>query len=156
MIMLISVMLMKNLQVRLVKNKKELEKVFKIRTVVFVDEQKVPSDLELDEFDTLSKAKHVIALYKGKPIGAARIRFIKKKAKLERLALLKKYRGKGFGKAVMDYMVNYCKKKKPKEIILHGQCYAEKFYRKLGFVPRGKTFMDAGIEHIEMYLKSLE
>jgi len=144
---------MQDLKIRLVKNKKELEKVFKIRIIVFVDEQKVPPELELDEFDTLSKAKHVIMLYKGKPIGAARIRFPKNNAKLERLALLKEYRGKGFGKAIIEYMVEYCQKKKPKEIVLHGQCYAENFYRKCGFIPRGKIFMDAGIKHIEMYLK---
>jgi len=143
-----------DLKIRLVKNKKELEKVFKIRMTVFVDEQKVPPELELDEFDILSKAKHVIALYKGKPAGAARIRFPGNKAKLERLALLKKYRGNGFGKMIIEYMVKYCKKKNPKEILLHSQCYAEKFYRKCGFIPRGKIFLDAGIRHIEMYLKS--
>ena len=78
----------KNLKVRLIKNKKELGKVLKMREIVFIKEQNVPKDVEKDKLDKV--AKHVIVLYKNKPIGCARIRFIGKKAKLERIAILKK------------------------------------------------------------------
>ena len=54
----------------------------------------------------------------------------------------------------MGYLINYCKKKKVNEIVLHSQCYIEDFYKKCGFKTRGKTFMDAGIKHIEMYIKA--
>ncbi len=53
----------------------------------------------------------------------------------------------------MDYLINYCRKKEVKEIFLYSQYYIKDFYEKCGFIPRGKTFVDAGIEHIEMYLK---
>lgn len=141
---------MKNLNVRLIKNKKELDKVHKIREIVFIEEQKVPKELEYDEYE--SSSTHIIAFYDEKAIGAGRIRIKKdNRIKLERIAVLKEYRGKNVGKAIMDFMVNYSKKKIPKEIYLHGQFYAIKFYEKCGFKVRGKPFGEAGIEHIEMY-----
>ncbi len=144
---------MKDLEVRLIKNKKEMQAVLKVREIVFIKEQKVPRHLDLDGLD--KEARHVLVSYKNRPVGCARIRFIGKKAKLERLALLKRYRGMGFGKAITEYLISYCKKKKVKEIILHSQYYLKDFYGKLGFKPRGKTFMEAGIKHIEMYLKPI-
>ena len=125
--------------------------MFKIRENVVIKVQNVPEKREKDELD--KTAKHVIVIYKNKQIGCARIRFINKKAKLERIALLKKFRSKGFGKAIMDYLINYCKKKKVKEINLHSQYYIKDFYKSCGFKQRGKIFMDAGIKHIDMYLK---
>lgn len=139
-------------KIRLVKNKKELENVFKIRHIVFIKEQNVPENIEIDKFD--KSAKHMIVLYKNKPIGCARIRFIGSKAKLERIAVLKSYRGKGFGKMIVNYMVNYCKNKNVKKIIMNSQYYLKDYYKKFGFKPRGKTFVEAGIKHIEMYRNS--
>ena len=107
----------KNLEVRLVKNRKELDNVMKIREIVFIREQKVPKGLEADGLDKLSK--HVIVFYKNKPIGCARIRIIGKKAKLERIALLKGYRGRGFGNAIVNYLIKYCKSRKFKNIFMN-------------------------------------
>ncbi len=144
-------MLKSNIKIKLVKNKKDLDKVFKIREIVFVKEQNVPLNRDRDEFDDV--AKHVLVLYNNKPVGCARIRFINKKAKLERIAILKKYRGKGFGKKILDYLIKYCKKKNIKNIMMDAQYYLRDYYKKLGFNPRGKIFMDAGIKHIRMHLK---
>jgi len=143
---------MKGLKIRLIKNKEEFNQVMRIREIVFVKGQDVPMNREIDGLDESSK--HAVVFYKNKPIGCARIRFVGKKAKLERIALLKKYRNKGFGKIIMDYLVKYCRSKKVKEIVLYSQCYIKEFYGKCGFKERGKTFMDAGIRHIEMYLKA--
>ena len=79
---------MKKNKIRLVKNKKELKQVYKIREIVFIKEQKVAENIEKDKFDRT--AKHFILLYKNKPVGCARIRFIDRKAKLERIAVLKR------------------------------------------------------------------
>ncbi|RLI62298.1 MAG: GNAT family N-acetyltransferase, partial [Candidatus Asgardarchaeum californiense] len=49
--------------------------------------------------------------------------------------------------------VNYCKNKGYSEICLHSQTYIIDFYKKCGFKPRGKTFLEAGIKHIEMYMQ---
>ncbi len=138
------------LKIRLANNKKEVDYVMKIREIVFIKGQKVPKKRELDGFD--ENAKHVIVIYKKTPIGCARIRFLHNKAKLERIALLKQYRGRGFGKNIIKYLVSYCKRKNPKEIVMHAQYYLKDFYNKCGFEERGSIFMDAGIRHIEMYM----
>ena len=104
-----------------------------------------------DSFDKI--AKHAIVFSNKKTIGCARLRFVGKKAKLERIAVLKKYRNKGIGKLIMDYLIGYCKNKKTGEIIVHSQYYAKEFYTKFGFKRRGKIFMDAGIKHVEMIKK---
>jgi len=78
-----------NIKIRLIKNKKELKEIFNIRNIVFGKEEKIPREIDFDGLD--NKAKQVIILYKNKPIGCARIRFIKNKAKLERIAVLKEY-----------------------------------------------------------------
>lgn len=138
------------LTIRLIKNKQELNQVFGIREIVFVKGQNVPVELELNGLD--DEAKHVIVKYGDTPIGTARIRFYGDKAKVERLAVLKKHRGKGIGKKTLRFAVDYCKRKGVKEVVLHAQYYAKDFYEKLGFRSRGKKFMEADIEHIEMYL----
>ena len=140
----------KNLKVRLIKNKKELGKVLTIREIIFIKEQKVSKEIEVDGLDKISK--HIIVFYKAKPIGCARIRFVGKKAKLERIALLKGYRSKGIGKILMYYLINYCKNKNFKNIFMNSQYYLKDYYSKFGFKSRGKPFTEAGIKHIEMYL----
>jgi len=143
---------MKDLKVRLIKNKRELDDVLKIREIVFIKGQNCPRECEMDGLE--NKAKHVIVKYRGKTIGCARVRFLENKAKLERIALLEDYRGKGFGREIMNYLIRYCKRKKVEEIFLHSQSYVKKFYEKCGFKPRGKPFLEAGIKHIEMRMET--
>lgn len=145
---------MKDIKVRLIKNKKELNQVHKIRNAVFIKEQKVSKEIEYDKHE--NSAKHIIAFYKNIPAGCARIRLLKGNknlAKLERIAVLKKYRKKCIGKALLKYMISYSKRKKTKEIMMHAQHYALPFYKKCGFKPRGKIFYEADIKHIEMFIK---
>ena len=142
---------MSGIKIRLAKNNNDLKDIFKIRKIVFIKEQKVPINEEIDGFD--EDSKHIIALYKNSPIGCARIRFIGKKAKLERIAILKNYRGKGFGKNIVEYLIKYSKNKSAGEIVMNAQFYLADYYKKFGFKSRGKTFMEAGIKHIEMCLR---
>jgi predicted GNAT family N-acyltransferase len=139
------------LKIKKVKNKNELDKVFEIRTNVFVKEQNVPIDLEMDGLDR--EAEHFIAYVNNKPIGCARIRIKNNFAKLERIAIIKEHRNKGFGKQLTKFLIDYCKQKKFDEIRLHSQIYVSDFYKKLGFKPVGENFFEAGIAHIEMYMK---
>ena len=139
------------IKIRKVKNKNELNKVFEIRTNVFVKEQKVPIDLELDGLD--QEADHFVVYLDNKMIGCARIRKNKDFAKLERIAIVKEQRNKGFGKQLTKFLIDYCKQKKFNEIRLHSQVYVSDFYKKLGFKPVGENFFEAGIEHKEMYMK---
>lgn len=140
---------MSDLKIRLIKNSSEYNDIVKIRTIVFVKEQKVPRDIEMDEHENTSK--HFIAFYRGKPVGCGRLRFTEGKAKLERIAVLKRYRNKGFGTQILMYIVNYAKRKNSKEIYIHAQYYLKDYYKKLGFRPVGKIFYEAGIKHIKMY-----
>ncbi len=136
--------------IRFVRDKHKLERVQKIREVVFTNEQKISAKLDRDGKD--NEAEHIIAKDGSKTIGTARIRFIDDNAKVERLALLKEYRGKGIGKQILRYAVNYCKKKRVKEVVLHAQCYAMVLFERLGFEPRGQKLGEVGIDHIEMSL----
>ena len=142
---------MKSIKIKLVKNNNELNQVYKIREIIFSREQGVSRNLERDIFDGV--AKHVIVLSKNNPIGCARMRFVNGKAKLERIALLKNYRGKGIGKKVIDYLIKYSKTKKVKKIFMNSQYYLKNYYTKFGFEPIGKPFMEAGIKYIKMCLK---
>lgn len=142
---------MDNIKIRKMKNKNELNKAFEIRTTVFVKEQNVPLNLEMDDLDL--EAEHFIAYLKNKPIGCARIRTNKDFAKLERIAIIKEYRCNGFGTQLTNFLVDYCKQKKFNEICLHSQTNVSDFYKKLGFKPVGEKFFEAGIEHIEMRMK---
>ncbi len=139
-----------NLTVKKVETEQELEQVFNIRKRVFIEEQKVPEKIEMDEFDKTSE--HFIAFLGKKPIGCARVRtntFVK----LERIAILKEYRRKGYGKKLTEFLINYCKKNKSNEILIHSQKYITDFYKKFGFKTIGKPFDEAGIDHIKMVLK---
>jgi len=139
-----------NLEIKKVNNKDDLEKVIDIRKKVFIKEQKVPLDIEIDGLD--QEAEHFIAYLDDEPIGCARIRASNRIAKLERIAIIKKYRGKGFGKKLTKFLINYCRKKNFNEIFLHSQSNTTDFYEKIGFKCRGEAFFEAGIEHMEMYL----
>jgi predicted GNAT family N-acyltransferase len=141
---------MDGLKIRLIKRKYELEAVFKIRKEVFVKGQHVPESMDLDGLD--NNSKQVIVLYQNKPIGCARIRFLDGKAKLERIAILSEYQGKGIGMELMNYLVKYCRRNRVNRVVMHSQYHATGFYEKCGFKTKGEKFMDAGIEHIEMEL----
>lgn len=140
---------MTELKIKKVENEKELKQVFNIRKKVFIEEQNVPVDVEMDEFD--ETAEHFIAYIGVTPIGCARIRtngFVK----LERIAIAKEHRRKGYGTQLTEYLIDISKKDN-KEIIMHSQGYVKNFYKKFGFEIVGEPFYEGGIEHIKMVLK---
>ncbi len=137
-------------KIKRVTTNKELQQVIDIRTKVFVEEQLVPYELEVDGLD--DRAEHLIAYINNNPIGCARIRIIDGYAKLERLAVLKEYRGQGLGQQLTHFAIKYCKTKPVSEIRLHAQLSVAKFYENLGFKRHGKEFDEAGIRHIAMFL----
>ena len=110
--------------------------------------QNVPEELEIDGED--DSATQIIVLLGKKPIGCARIRMVDNKAKLERISILEAYRGKGYGKDLVKFLIKFCLDKKLKEIYMYAQYYLKTFYSTLGFKERGKVFDEAGIKHIEM------
>jgi len=142
----------KKIEVRKIQSNKELYECFKIRTIVFVEEQKVPAVEEIDEFE--DESVHYVLVVDEKIVGTARTRIIENYGKIQRVAILKEYRGKGFGKLLMEKIIEDLKQNKVlKYIKLGGQCSAQNFYEKLGFEAYGDIFDDAGIPHVHMKMK---
>jgi predicted GNAT family N-acyltransferase len=137
-------------QVRQVATEKELKRAFSIRLRVFVREQGVPQEIELDEDDR--KAIHFLATVRGKPVGTARLVVKNGKAKIGRMAVLKSYRAKGAGKALLKRAVALAVKRRAKIIYLHAQISVAGFYEKMGFRSVGRRFIEAGIPHRKMVL----
>lgn len=120
-----------------------------IRRVVFVVEQNVDPIIEYDEFEKTSV--HFLLYRNGTPIGCSRYRWVDEDIKLERYALFKEERGKGYGRFIMDRMLETALNLKPRTIFLHSQVVARGFYEKCGFIPYGEVFKEADIDHIKMY-----
>ena len=121
-----------------------------IRQIVFRDEQKV-SYQEDEVYEEQIKAKTYLIYFKEKVIGTIRYRYINDAYKIERFAILKEYRGLGYGKEVLNYFANMIwEKYNPCTIYLNGQMHAFEFYKKCGFSPVGEIFQEANIDHIKM------
>jgi predicted GNAT family N-acyltransferase len=125
-------------------------KTFAIREEVFVTEQCVKREEEYDNFE--DESTHFIAFDDDKPVATARWRETEKGVKLERFAVLKPYRRKGFGDAILHEVLKDVKPFK-KKIYLHAQLTAVKFYEKNGFEKEGDVFEEANILHYRMFLK---
>lgn len=125
-----------------------LECAYAIRKEVFCVEQLVPEELELDEYD--AGAWHFLAFVDGVPVATARLLNKDGAAKIGRVAVLKKYRGRGLGVRVMEWAMYMAKDLKLQPMILDAQVQVIPFYEKLGFVAEGPVFDDAGIPHRRM------
>lgn len=122
-----------------------------IRLKVFVEEQRVPEEEELDEFE--NESKHYLVLYDGKPAGTGRWRFTGEGIKLERFAVYREFRNKGVGSALMQFILDEIRDLPDaggKIIYLHAQLAAMPLYSKFGFSRTGGMFEEAGIQHFKM------
>jgi predicted GNAT family N-acyltransferase len=130
----------------------DMKRCFDIRREVFVGEQEVPEELELDGLD--SSARHFGVKADGQLIAACRVRIMGSAAKIERVAVLKDYRNKGIGRVLMKYLMNELGKNGDIHLFkLSSQAHAVPFYEKLGFRTRGGEYLDAGIPHYDMVLE---
>ncbi|SKA06887.1 Predicted N-acyltransferase, GNAT family [Pilibacter termitis] len=123
----------------------------KIRYHVFVEEQKVPSSMEIDKDEAY--CVHFV-LYSDTNIPLGTVRFLpneeEKTVILQRLAVLAEHRKKGYGALLIQAVEEFAKELHFPEITLHAQLHAFEFYQKLGYVPFGEEFEEAGIRHISM------
>ena len=133
---------------KIVDTQEELEHAYKVRMNVFVEEQNVPPEEELDELD--ASATHFITYDDMLPIAASRLRFVDEYGKMERICVLKDYRGKSYGKQIILEMEKVIAAKGYKKAKLNAQTHAEDFYRKLGYQTVSGEFLDAGIPHVTM------
>ena len=121
-----------------------------IRRRVFIEEQNVPEELELDDLD--ATAVHLLASRDGRPIGTARLLIDGETAKIGRVALLPEARGTGAGAALMRAALDELRARGVRTAKLGAQTYAIGFYEKLRFTAYGPENDDAGIPHRDMSL----
>ena len=131
----------------------ELRTAKQIRIRVFVEEQQVPPELEMDEYDeTPGSANHMLILDGMIPAATGRfVEYDRDTAKLQRIAVMQPYRGKGVGRELVLALEAWAAEKGYKASLLDAQCQAEGFYGKLGYKKvSDEIFLDAGIEHVRM------
>jgi predicted GNAT family N-acyltransferase len=122
----------------------------KIRYEVFVEEQKVPVEEEIDRFDPFSL--HILVYLKTRdgvyePVATGRLI---PNGHIGRIAVLKGYRGRGIGLLMMEILEKKAMDKGISTVELDAQLQALPFYEKVGYKPYGDVFMDAGIQHKKM------
>ncbi len=144
----ISAMKIANCKVELANWPDDKDDLKAIRTVVFIEEQCVPIELEWDGLD--EQCIHFIARIASMSVATARL---KADGQLGRMAVLKDYRQLGIGSILLTTALTYAKDTDFKRIYLHAQTQVIGFYEKFGFTVKGKEFMDAGIPHREMSFK---
>nr|WP_297350351.1 YbgC/FadM family acyl-CoA thioesterase [uncultured Caldimonas sp.] len=121
-----------------------------IRTEVFVQEQRIPAEMEWDEADRA--CVHAVAYNRfGMPLATGRLlEHVPGVAKIGRMAARRTMRGGGVGRAVLDALMQAARERGYREALLHAQTSAAGFYSRAGFVTRGPEFDEAGIPHVEM------
>ncbi|QLK85692.1 GNAT family N-acetyltransferase [Staphylococcus sp. 17KM0847] len=129
-----------------VTTKESYQDVLSIREAVFIEEQGVSRDEEIDEYESTA---HYIIGYdsEGKPMATARYRSVDDTAKIERVAVMKAYRGQGIGKQLILALEQIAAQHGFSHFKLGAQTHAIPFYESLGYRVYGDTFMDAGIPH---------
>ena len=125
----------------------------RLRIEVFVKEQGVPREIEIDEFDTM--CRHVVAVNRlGHCVATGRlVSDAPGVARIGRMAVAREMRGGQLGRMVLDALIQAARDRGDQEAVLHAQVQAQNFYARAGFVAEGDVYEEAGIEHITMRLK---
>ena len=121
---------------------------YAIRCAVFVKEQGIPTELEIDDYDPI--AEHALAFVDGQCVATARVYLDQQdpsKAKIGRMAVLMEFRGQGIGTALLGEAIRAVMMQGASVFELHAQQSAASFYTKLQFKPHGAIFDELGIPH---------
>ncbi|MCA9192483.1 MAG: GNAT family N-acetyltransferase [Planctomycetales bacterium] len=121
-----------------------------VRSKVFIEEQGVAPELEMDDRD--EKCRHAIVFLAGQAVATGRLD-IEKAGKVGRVAVLKEYRKQGLGTAVMGALEKVAQESDLSEIWFHAQESAVSFYLRLGYTIDSERFMEANIPHFRMSKK---
>ncbi len=134
------------MEIKKVATPQELEEAFRVRINVFVKEQGVPEDCEIDQNE--KAAEHVILCDGSKVVGTGRVRYFGCLAKLERICILQEYRKLDAGRMIVEGLEKLARAKGMTKAKLHGQTQAEGFYHKQGYKTSSEVFMEDGIPHV--------
>ncbi|WP_088042542.1 GNAT family N-acetyltransferase [Bacillus sp. EAC] len=127
---------------------KEIQDALNIRIDVFVEEQQISKELEFDGLD--DECIHFVSYDGEQPIAAGRLRKMETTGKVQRICVLKDYRGKQIGNEIMNLIHKTAKEHGMDHLVLHAQESAIPFYEKLGYHISSERFFEAGIPHAEM------
>ncbi len=122
------------------------EDATRVRHAVFVDEQRVPVEIELDALD--AQCLHAVA-YAPDGMAAGTGRLLPD-AHIGRMAVLAQYRGQGIGSQILRCLIAHARQRGEAEVMLSAQQHALGFYAAHGFVPEGEPYLDAAIVHVFM------
>ena len=126
-----------------------MEQAWAIRRLVFIEEQHVPEEIEMDADD--AHAFHALALEGNTPVGCGRMVAHDGYVKIGRMAVLPDRRGEGIGRSILVFLMEQAKRQGFGRAVLHAQLTAEGFYLKNDYVPEGEVFEEAGIMHRRMF-----
>jgi predicted GNAT family N-acyltransferase len=139
-----------SVEVRRADGRAEMDALLELRHRVFCIEQGVPKREEIDGRD--GDAVHLVALRSedGSVVGTCRLLFIDRTVQLSRLAVDADARRQGIATALLHEADREAAAARARRIVLHAQTYARNLYAADGYEPRGRTFVEAGIEHVAM------
>lgn len=147
---------MATIEVVLVTSMEQLRDALAVRFRVFVDEQQIPTNEEIDRYDatpTESKARHFLARVDGLTVGTARLLLDAPSGgpvHLGRVAVLHEWRRHGVGNALMTRLHDEAKARGYRSIEISAQVTALPFYERLGYIAEGPVYLEAGIDHRAM------
>ncbi len=137
-----------SVEVRRAEGRAELDALLDLRHRVFCVEQGVPKREEIDGRD--GDAIHLVAVRDGRVLGTCRLLLVDRTVQLSRLAVEPDARRAGIATALLLEADREADAARAKRIVLHAQTYARELYAADGYEERGRTFVEAGIEHIAM------
>ncbi|CAM3785394.1 GNAT family N-acetyltransferase [Marinicrinis lubricantis] len=144
---------MLDIEIIAVTTQEQLQQCLNIRKAVFVEEQNVPLELEVDEYDESPNAcSHILIRSAGENAATGRHKpYDSETAKMQRIAVLKLYRGTGLGRILLEALEQSAREQGFRAAKLDAQLQARAFYEKCGYeVVSEDVFLDAGIPHVTM------
>ena len=140
---------METVEIKLVETELELEAAIAVRFRVFVAEQNIPPEEELDEAD--ATATHAIALCQEEVVGTGRLLLLDGTvAQIGRMAVDSAWRRQGVGSKILEFLEQSARAQGARRCLIHAQDYVKSFYAAHGYLEQGDPFLEVEIPHVEM------
>jgi predicted GNAT family N-acyltransferase len=136
------------IEIRRYQGEDEMTQLLRLRHDVFCGEQGVPEREELDGRD--GEAVHLVAVEDGRVLATCRLLFVGTTVQFSRLAVARDARRRRIASRLLALADDETKAGGARRLVLHAQTYARSLYDAAGYEPRGRVFMEAGIEHVAM------
>ncbi len=134
---------------RVAVTEEDILKVMVVRGIVFIEEQQVDWEGEIDEFE--ADSVHFLGEVDGQPVATGRLRILADGlAKVERIAVRPAWRGQGYAQKVVQRVLDHAADLGASRYLMHAQVHLQKFYEDFGFRREGDIFDECGIDHITM------